>query len=164
MRTMTATLLAGSLALATACGTAPPAERASASVPAKPPAVSNPGVSNPAVSVPVTTTPPNAPEEGPKPVKPTGDAINVHKIRWTQAKAVSKGKKVRLTWWSGVEPCTVLDKVKVKETSKKVTITLYEGTSPKARNMSCIMIAIEKTTTVKLKKPLGTRKIVDGAK
>ncbi|MEV1175181.1 tetratricopeptide repeat protein, partial [Nonomuraea sp. NPDC049784] len=31
---------------------------------------------------------------------------------------------------------------------------------PKARNVSCIMIAIEKTTTVKLKKPIGKRKIV----
>ncbi|WP_262380360.1 hypothetical protein [Nonomuraea sp. PA05] len=152
---MTATLLAGCLALATGCGTnAPPAERASTSVPQKPPAA------NPVVSAPVTTTP----GSDPKPVKPTGDAINVHKIRWTKAKGVSKGKKVQLTWWSGVEPCTVLDRVKVKETSKKVTITLYEGASPKAKNVSCIMIAVEKTTTVKLKKSLGKRKIVDGAK
>ncbi|WP_245642343.1 hypothetical protein [Nonomuraea candida] len=147
---MTATLLAGSLVLATSCGTAPPAERASSVTPAKPPVVSSP----------VTTTSP----KDPKPVKPTGDAINVRKIRWTKAKAVSKGKKVQLTWWSGVEPCTVLDRVKVKETGRKVTITLYEGASPKAKNVSCIMVAIEKTTTVKLKKPLGKRKIVDGAK
>ncbi|GAA3662312.1 hypothetical protein GCM10022224_027670 [Nonomuraea antimicrobica] len=147
---MTATLLAGSLVLATSCGTAPPVERAASSAPAKPPVVSKP----------VTTTPTKAPE----PVKPTGDAINVHKVRWTKAKPVSKGKKIQLTWWSGVAPCTVLDRVKVTETSKKVTITLYEGTSPKARNVSCIMIAIEKTTTVTLKKALGKRKVVDGAK
>jgi hypothetical protein len=154
---MTATLLAGCLALATGCGSAaPPAERASTSAAQKPPAVSNPVVSNP-----VTTTPA---AKDPQPVKPTGNAINVHKIRWTKAKAVSKGKKVQLTWWSGVEPCTVLDRVKVKETAKKVTITLYEGTSPKAKNMSCIMIAVEKTTTVKLRGSLGKRKIVDGAK
>jgi hypothetical protein len=151
MRTMTATLLAGSLVLATGCGTTPQVERASSVAPAKPPAVSEP----------VTTAPRT---DEPKPVKATGDAINVRKIRWTKAKAVSKGKKIQLTWWSGVEPCTVLDRVKVTETGKKVTVTLYEGTSPKAKNVSCIMIAVEKTTTVKLKKALGKRKIVDGAK
>ncbi|MBB5776423.1 hypothetical protein [Nonomuraea jabiensis] len=149
---MTATLLAGCLVLATSCGGAAPAERAS-TVPAKPPAVAEP----------VTTTPTTSPKKGPEPVKPTGNAINVHKVRWTKAKAVSK-RKVQLTWWSGVAPCTVLDRVKVKETAKLVTVTLYEGTAPKARNVSCIMIAIEKTTTITLKKPLGKRKVVDGAR
>ncbi|MET7332607.1 hypothetical protein [Nonomuraea sp. NPDC005650] len=150
---MTATLLAGCLVLATSCGAAPPANQAASAVPANPPAVANP----------VTTTPTTSPKKGPEPVKPTGDAINVHKVRWTKAKAVSK-RKIQLTWWSGVAPCTVLDRVKVKETAKRVTITLYEGTSPKAKNVSCIMIAIEKTTTVTLKKPIDKRKIVDGAK
>ncbi|MEU6719459.1 hypothetical protein ABZ897_49050 [Nonomuraea sp. NPDC046802] len=155
MRTTTATLLAGCLALVTSCGTAQSPER-----PAAPPAAAKP----PAVANPVTTTPTNTPTNEPKPVKPVGDAINVHKVRWTKAKALAKGKKIQLTWWSGVEPCTVLDRVKVKESAKKVTITLYEGTSPKAKNVSCIMIAIQKTTTVKLKKPLGKRTLVDGAK
>ncbi|WP_235030161.1 hypothetical protein [Nonomuraea solani] len=147
---MTATLLAGCLVLATGCGAAQPAGSAAPSTPEKPPVVSNP----------VTTTP----TKGPEPVKPTRNAINVHKIQWTKAKPVSKGRKIQLTWWSGVAPCTVLSRVKVTETGKKVTITLYEGTAPKAKNMSCIMIAVEKTTTVKLKKALGKRKVVDGAK
>ncbi|MEV0309156.1 hypothetical protein [Nonomuraea fuscirosea] len=147
---MTATLLTGCLVLAAGCGTTPPVERASSSTPEKPPVVSEP----------VTTSPTKPPEA----VKPTGDALNVHKVRWTKAKPVSKGRKVQLTWWSGVEPCTVLDRVKVKETSKRVTVTLYEGTGRKAKNVSCIMIAIEKTTTVTLKKALGKRKLVDGAK
>ncbi|NRQ31397.1 hypothetical protein HII36_06025 [Nonomuraea sp. NN258] len=116
------------------------------------------------VASPATTTPTTTPTKAPEPVKPTGDAVNPHKIRWSKAKPVSKGKAVKLTWWSGVAPCTVLHKVKVKETRKRVAITLYEGTSPKAKNVSCIMIAVEKTTTVKLKRPLGKRKIVDGAK
>ncbi|MGW0808486.1 hypothetical protein [Nonomuraea sp. NPDC002799] len=152
MRTLTATLLAGCLALATGCGATPPAGQAAPSTPARPPVVSSP----------VTTAP--TPTKGPQPVKPTGDAVHVRKVAWTKAKPVSKGKKVALTWWSGVAPCTVLDRVKVKETAKKVTITLYEGASPKAKNMACIMIAVEKTTTVKLKKALGKRKLVDGSK
>ncbi|MEU1720180.1 hypothetical protein [Nonomuraea sp. NPDC005692] len=144
----TATLLAGSLVLATSCATSPPAARPGPQAPVE------------HTVTPVTTAPTKAPE----PVKPTGDAINVHKVRWTKAASVARGKQVRLTWWSGVEPCTVLDRVKVKETAKKVTITLYEGTSPKAKNVSCIMLALEKTTTVKLKHPLAKRKLVDGAK
>jgi hypothetical protein len=111
-----------------------------------------------------TTAPSVEPTEGPEPVKPTGDAVKPRKARWTTAKPVSKGRKIQLVWWSGVAPCTVLDRVTVKETGKRVTITLYEGASAKAKNVSCIMIAIQKTTTVKLKKPLGKRKIVDGAK
>ncbi|MEU5859679.1 MULTISPECIES: hypothetical protein [unclassified Nonomuraea] len=144
----TATLLAGSLVLATSCATAPPAARPLPQAPVE------------HSVTPVTT----GPTKGPEPVKPVGDAINVHKVRWTKATPVSRGKQVRLTWWSGVEPCTVLDEVKVKETAKKVTITLYEGTSPKAKSVSCIMLAVEKTTTVKLKHALGKRKLVDGAK
>ncbi|MFI6816809.1 hypothetical protein ACIBG7_30720 [Nonomuraea sp. NPDC050328] len=100
----------------------------------------------------------------PEPVKPVGDTINPRKIPFTTAKPVSGGKAVRLVWWSGVAPCSVLDRVTVKETAKRVTITLYEGPARKAKNTSCIMIAVEKTYTVKLKKPLGNRKIVDGAK
>ncbi|MBF8190751.1 hypothetical protein ITP53_34590 [Nonomuraea sp. K274] len=111
------------------------------------------------MSQPVTTSPTKAPE----PVKPVGNAVDVRKVKWSKAKPVDKNRKVQLTWWSGVAPCTVLDRVKVKETDKTVTITLYEGRSPKARNVSCIMIAIEKTTTVTLKKALGKRKIVNGA-
>ncbi|WP_084955977.1 hypothetical protein [Thermoactinospora rubra] len=121
----------------------------------------------PAPDKPVSVSPAasaQTPAPTPKPVKPVGDAVDTRKVPFTSAKPVSRGKAVKLVWWSGVEPCTVLDRVKVKETAKRVTITLYEGTAPKARDMSCIMLAIEKTYTVKLKKPLGKRKIVDGAK
>ncbi|MEU8250938.1 hypothetical protein [Nonomuraea sp. NPDC048916] len=153
---MTATLLAGCLVLATGCGTASPGAASSA-----------PGTSVPDTPVSasaVSTTPTTSVPKGPEPVKPTGDAINTRKVPWTKAKSVSKGRKVQLVWSSGVAPCTVLDRVKVKETRKRVTITLYEGTAPTAKDVACIMIAIEKTTTVKLKTPLGKRKLVDGGK
>ncbi|MFI6321378.1 hypothetical protein ACIBG8_27830 [Nonomuraea sp. NPDC050556] len=111
----------------------------------------------------VSASVPSGATPTPEPVKPTGNAVNVHKIKWGKAKVVGRNK-VKLTWWSGVAPCTVLHRVKVKETSRRVTITLYEGTAPKAQDVSCIMIAVEKTTTVKLKHPVGHRKIVDGGK
>ncbi|MDA0633200.1 hypothetical protein OUY22_07185 [Nonomuraea sp. MCN248] len=149
--------MAGCLLLTAGCGAERPAEQAASQGPDTP-------VSSSPVADAVTPAPTTAPTTKPKPVKPTGDAVNPRKVRFTKATPVSKGRQVRLTWWSGVEPCTVLDRVKVKETRKRVTITLYEGPSPKAENVSCIMIAIEKTTTVKLKSPIGKRKIVDGAK
>ncbi|MET8000654.1 hypothetical protein [Nonomuraea glycinis] len=152
MRTATTTFLAGCLMLAAGCG--------AAAAPAQEAAPAAPATTVAAIEVP-TTTPPTG---GPKQVKPVGNAINPRKARWKTAKPVSKNRKVRLVWWSGVEPCTVLDRVKVKETTKRVTITLYEGAAPEAKDVSCIMIAVEKTTTVKLKSPLGNRKIVDGAK
>ncbi|MFD2356452.1 hypothetical protein ACFSTC_55080 [Nonomuraea ferruginea] len=151
MRTATATLIAGCLVLAAGCGAERPAEQAA-----------SPGPDTPVSSTPVADVVTTTPLATPKPVKPTGDALNPRKVRFTEATPVSKGRQVRLTWWSGVEPCTVLHRVKVKETKKRVTVTLYEGTSPKAKNVSCIMIAIEKSTTVKLKSPLGKRKIVSG--
>lgn len=131
-----------------------------------------PSSAAPAPDTPVSTTlaPPVSTGSGqttagkPEPVKPVGDTVNTRKTTFTSAKAVSGGKGVRLVWWSGVEPCTVLDRVSVKETSKRVTITLYEGTARKAQDVSCIMVAVEKTYTVKLKKPLSKRKIVDGSK
>ncbi|MER5420964.1 hypothetical protein [Streptosporangium roseum] len=111
-----------------------------------------------------TAAPREEPTQGPKPTKPQGHTDNPRKVRWLTAKPSKDGRSLRVTWWSGVEPCTVLDRVTVRETSKRVTVTLWEGPSAKARNMACIAIAIQKVTTVKLKAPLGNRKIVDGAK
>ncbi|GIH22460.1 hypothetical protein Aph01nite_07700 [Acrocarpospora phusangensis] len=98
-------------------------------------------------------------------VTPQPGTIKPHKVRWTSAKPYKKGKKSRylkVTWWSGPQECTALDHVKVKETRKKVTVTLYEGSV--RDNGMCIAIAVKKATLVKLKSPLGTRRIVDGAK
>lgn len=159
----------GCLVLAAGCGTQPSGRAAS-----QPPATgtASPGTASTEVpspqapGTPVSSAPVSRVPEAakPKPVKPTGDAVNPRKVRWTKAERLAGGRQVRLVWWSGVEPCTVLDRVRVKETGGRVTITLYEGASPKARNVSCVMIAVEKSTTVKLKSPVGKRKIVDGAR
>ncbi|GIH69174.1 hypothetical protein [Sphaerimonospora thailandensis] len=113
---------------------------------------------------------PVAPAVGPSspadagPVKPHRRTLGTHKVRWRSVKPIAHGRKLRITWWSGVAPCTVLDRVKTKETARKVVVTLYEGTDPAAKDTMCISIAIKKSTTVKLRAPLGKRKIVDGAK
>jgi hypothetical protein len=106
----------------------------------------------------------DTPAAGPTPTKPKGHTVNPHKVRWEKAKPSRDGRKLKIIWWSGVEPCHVLDHVKVRETTKTVTVTLYEGQARGAGDVACIQIAIQKTTTVKLKAPLGKRKVIDGAK
>lgn len=73
------------------------------------------------------------------------------------------GRRLTVIFWSGVEPCHVLDRVEVQESAAKVTITLYEGSAPKARNTACIEIAVKKAVEVELDGPLAGRKVIDGA-
>ncbi|MEU4408326.1 hypothetical protein AB0F88_27725 [Streptosporangium sp. NPDC023963] len=157
-------ILAGSLLLALGCGAEPSATVTAAS-PSRPvsQATSLPG--GPSEPASHSVAPRSEPTSGaPKPTRPEGHTDNPRKVRWLKAKPSKDGRSLRVTWWSGVEPCNVLDRVTVRETSKRVTVTLWEGPSSKVQNVACIEIAIQKVTTVKLKKPLGARKVVDGAR
>ncbi|SNS91697.1 hypothetical protein SAMN05216276_101988 [Streptosporangium subroseum] len=154
-------LLAGSLLLAAGCGTEPSAVTTTGAAPSQ----AVPSQAAPSQPVSHTVAPQTEPTGGtPKPTKPEGHTDNPRKVRWLKATPSKDRRSLRVVWWSGVEPCNVLDRVTVRETSKKVTVTLWEGPSSKVQNVACIEIAIQKVTTVKLKKPLGHRKIVDGAK
>lgn len=55
---------------------------------------------------------------------------------------------VKATWWSGIEPCNVLDSVKVERSGNDIGITLIEGTGDP--NAICIEIAEQKATIVDL--------------
>ncbi len=88
---------------------------------------------------------------------------DVHRLPFESATPGADGKTVRVVWWSGVEPCNVLDHVEVAETPAMVTITLYEGHDPDAQEVACIELAVQKSTLVELEQPLGDRKLVDGA-
>lgn len=97
-------------------------------------------------------------------VTPRGGMTDVHPVPFETAAAEDDGRVVRVVWWSGVEPCYVLDHVDLVETAKTVTITLYEGHDPAARDVACIELAVQKQTLVELDEPLRDREIVDGAK
>ncbi len=112
------------------------------------------------VGVPATAS--TASTGAPAPVKPQGGTIDPHKVQWTSAKPIRNGRYLRVTWWSGVEPCSVLDRVTVKEGRGKVTVTLYEGSAEGAG--MCVMLAVKKSTIVKLRAPIGDRRVADGAK
>jgi hypothetical protein len=80
-----------------------------------------------------------------------------------RVKPGGESRSLTVIFWSGVEPCNVLDRVEVEESANSVTITLYEGSAPAAKNTACIEIAVKKAVEVELDKPLGGRKVIDGA-
>ncbi len=161
-------VLAGSLLLATGCGTehsaTPPGAAGGGSGGTVPSQSVSHTVSSPSAGRTVAPRVEPTGKGAPKPVKPEGHTNNPHKVAWLSAKPSKDGRSLRIVWWSGVEPCHVLDRVTVKETPKRVTVTLWEGESGKVQNVACIDIAIKKSTIVKLKAPLGKRKVVDGAR
>ncbi|MEN3535025.1 hypothetical protein AAH991_07935 [Microbispora sp. ZYX-F-249] len=108
--------------------------------------------------------PGSTPSGAPSPVTPAGPTLNPRKVPWESATPTGDGRSLDVVWWSGVEPCNVLDRVEVTETAREVTVTLYEGQDRRSPDAMCIAIAVLKSTKVQLKAPLDGRKVVDGAK
>lgn len=98
----------------------------------------------------------------PKLVQPRAGMENLRRTGWDRAEILGD-KKVRLHFISGVEPCTVLDRVEVAQGDGRLVITLFEGNDPAARDAACIMIAQFKAVDVTLNEAVGGRTIVDGA-
>ena len=97
-----------------------------------------------------------------RPTRPRPGMVDVHPVPWQTSRA--SGRRLTVSWWSGVEPCAVLDHVEVVEKPRRVVVTLYEGRDPAAgEGTVCIEIAEARSTTVRLDQPLGDRKVVDGA-
>jgi hypothetical protein len=92
----------------------------------------------------------------PQPI--SGTALPSH---WEEARIID-GDTVKLLFWSGVEPCHVLDRVDIDYGAKKIGITIYQGTGLNAADKPCIELAVLKSVTVDLEEPLDGRKIVDG--
>jgi hypothetical protein len=102
------------------------------------------------------------PGDGAQLVEPTPGMAGVRPHAFDHAVG-EDGKTVTVFFWSGVEPCYVLDHVDVDYGGKAVTITLYEGHDPNAGDVACIEIALLKKVVVHLDEPVGDREIVDGA-
>jgi hypothetical protein len=73
------------------------------------------------------------------------------------------GRTLTIFFWSGVEPCYVLDHVDVDEGHDAITITLFQGHDASAGDVACIDIALLKKVVVQFDEPIGDRRIVDGA-
>lgn len=97
-------------------------------------------------------------------VLPTPGMDNVRPIAWTKAVMETDDRIITLRFWSGVEPCYVLDHVDVIYGADTVTVTLFQGSDPSAKDVACIEIAVLKQTTITLDQPLAGRELVDGSK
>lgn len=162
MRRILATLLLA-VALPVACGPDP----------GRPPGHLDGSASDPddpvsAPEEPVTAPPaPGAdvPDVGgrPEPVRPRPGMADVRPVPWESARRTPSGRSLRITYWSGVEPCNVLDHVDVEYEPSRIMVTLHEGHDPEAGDVACIEIALRKVVRVALQEPVDGRKIVDGA-
>jgi hypothetical protein len=64
------------------------------------------------------------------------------------AQVESRQVLVNARWWSGVEPCYVLDRVAVSRAGNTFTVALFEGAGQ--ADAMCIEIAVEKVTAIDL--------------
>jgi hypothetical protein len=82
-----------------------------------------------------------APIDGVKVVTPRPGQLDVHPVSAETLRADVDGRKVLVTidWWSGVEPCTILDTIVVERGEGSFAITLREGRGPE--DVACIAIA-----------------------
>ena len=161
--TFTSVLLAGVVLLA-GCGTAdvdhePGEYGAGASAAPSPDDAGSPVSSTPQ---PDATLPQG--EGRAQRVRPRAGMADLRPVGWEKARRTPSGRALRVTYWSGVEPCNVLDHVNVEYSAKEITVTLLEGYDPEAGDVACIEIALLKAVVVRLEESVGGRKIVDGAK
>lgn len=99
-----------------------------------------------------------------QPATPKPGMVDVRPQPITSATVGDDDVTVTVTYWTGIEPCAVLDHVDVAYGTSAVTVTLFVGSDPTARNVACPEIAVLRSTLVMLDEQLAGRSIVDGAK
>jgi hypothetical protein len=103
------------------------------------------------------------PDQGAQLVEPTPGMADVRSHIFDHVVVSDDGTSVTVFFWSGVEPCYVLDHVDVDEGPDTVTITLFEGHDTSGGDVACIDIAVFKKVVIPLDAPVGDRSIIDGA-
>jgi hypothetical protein len=114
------------------------------------PSASPPPLASPSPDAPVTAPPSNPADpsldpggigDGGKFVVPRPGQLDVHDVSADSLTARVDGSTivVTATWFSGVEPCTILDQVIVTKGQGSYSITLREGRGPE--DVACIAIA-----------------------
>jgi hypothetical protein len=94
---------------------------------------------DPSANAPIPVDPP--PDDGAKVVVPRPGQLDVHPVSAETLRATVDGRSVEVAvdWWTGVEPCTILDTIVVERGDGSFSITLHEGRGP--GEMACIAIA-----------------------
>ncbi len=100
---------------------------------------SSPPSADPTPDTPIASDPP--PADGAVVVVPRPGQLDVHPVSAETLRATVDGRSVEVSvdWWTGVEPCTVLDTIVVQRGDGEFAITLHEGRGP--GEMACIAIA-----------------------
>lgn len=115
-------------------------------------------------STPCPADDPVPTEPQPQIVEPTPGMSNVVPRPFDAATVGDDGRTVSIDFWSGIEPCAVLDHVDVSYGDDAVTITLFEGSDlSTGEDVACIEIGVLKRVVITLDEPLDDRQIVDGA-
>jgi len=104
------------------------------------------------------------PYQGAQKVNPTPGMSDVYPRAFDKVVVGDDGRTLTIFFWSGVEPCYVLDHVDVDYGPDAITVTLFEGHDASAGDVACIEIAVSKSVTITLDEPLAGRPIVDGAR
>ncbi len=101
---------------------------------------------------------------------PAGDALppvttvpgdRRHPHPWDGHTVSGDGLTLTFSYYAGIAPCSVFDSIVVEEGPDTVRVTIYEHSGPEG--VACILIAQQKTASVTLAAPLGSRRLVDGA-
>jgi hypothetical protein len=103
------------------------------------------------------------PYDGAQKVEPTPGMSDVYPRAFDKVVVGNDGRTLTIFFWSGIEPCYVLDHVDVSYGPGAITVTLFEGHDASAGDVACIEIALIKKVVVQLDEPVGDRRIVDGA-
>jgi len=120
------------------------------------------GPDTPVSSGPITANPPPH-DGGPQVVEPRPGMADVVARPFDTATVGEDDTTVTIDFVSGIEPCSVLDRVEVRSGASTVTITLFEGHDPNAGDVACIEIGVLKRVVVQLDEPVDGRTVVDGA-
>ena len=103
----------------------------------------------------VVTSPPDGGgalpgEPRPQFVVPRPGQVDVHPVGIASLAATVRGRSVSVQaeWWSGVEPCNILDSIQVARNGSSFTVSLFEGHGPQA--VACIEIAVLKAAVLSL--------------
>lgn len=99
----------------------------------------------------------------PQRVRPRPGMTDLRPVPWEKARQTPDGRHLRVVYWSGVEPCNVLDHVDIRYGEKSITVTLYEGSDPTQPDVACIEIALQKFVKLRLDQAVDGRKLIDGA-
>jgi hypothetical protein len=103
------------------------------------------------------------PYDGAQKVEPTPGMVGVNPTAFDRIIVGEHDRTLTIFFWSGVEPCYVLDHVEVDGGLDAITVTLFQGHDASAGDVACIDIALLKKVVVQLAEPVGDRRIVDGA-